>query len=153
MFRRYMSIISMLAFLAGQLASVSHAHAVIGESSGHDDRPHVHVACVVHSDHCHEDEHSHQHTVCGDLSHTPACDPQTEQEKHDRDAVHLPNVLGDSLHAKTVVALGQLQVHLALVVAVVPVSTYGAESSGEAFFPSECSDTCPLYLALRALRI
>lgn len=63
MSRRLLTTLLMVAFLAGQLAVVPHAHGASrnNQPSDHDSRPHVHLVWFEHTDNQHDVEHSHDH--------------------------------------------------------------------------------------------
>jgi hypothetical protein len=97
MFRRCVSILVLLGFVAGQLAAVPHAHGGCSseQQREHDARPHVHVGSCSHS-HDHNDSHdghSHSHATdkpapaSGEQLSNSGCGPYVE---HDADAIYLP---------------------------------------------------------------
>jgi hypothetical protein len=138
-----------MAYLASQLAIVPHAHGRSGEgqSSDHDARPHFHVSWFGHA------EHDHHHDHVGGQSRPHSSEPDTDRGDHDSDAIYLPNDTGLSLPGQSFVAPDNLQVVSTLTVAAAPVPTANSNRVADAFFAGECSPGCPLYLALRALRI
>ncbi len=101
MFRRYISILALLGFLAGQLAVVPHAHGGSSpeQQREHDAQPHVHIGLSGHyHDHClSQDGHSHHHA-------TDTASVAAENERllnnlraafpHDADAIYLPTGAG-----------------------------------------------------------
>ena len=155
MARRCTTTLLMMAYLASQLAMVPHAHGASGENQpcDHNARPHVHVACFDHVGHSHDDGHTH-HQECVDSNSLAAVsDTSTRQDDHDSDAVYLPNDPWGSLPTKSVASSGNLQVISTLVTAVAHTPTAISECLSDVNSPDECSPGCPLYLALRALRI
>ena len=105
MFRRFISTLVLIGFVAGQIAAVPHAHAGYSpeEQQRHDAKPHVHVEKSAHS-HGHQhshDEHSHSHAVGGAVNvKSPGhavCAPSTD---HDTDAINFPSDASSLLAAK-----------------------------------------------------
>jgi hypothetical protein len=97
MFRRCVSTLVLIGFVAGQLAAVPHAHGGCSpeEQREHDARPHVHVGFCGHS-HDHDDSHSgHAHNRATDEV-SPASGQQlfdgggARNAEHDADAIYLP---------------------------------------------------------------
>ena len=94
MFRRCISILVLVGFLAGQLAAAPHAHGGYSaqQQREHDAKPHVHVG---HGGHTHP-HHSHSATP---KSHSPKTDATPSSGPvqlagdcsfdHERDAVYL----------------------------------------------------------------
>jgi hypothetical protein len=153
MFRRGVSLIVMLGFVTGQLGALPHAHGEIGEPFDHNCRPHVHVSWFVHVGQCHDSGRTHHHQADGTHSHLPACETTTEHDGHDSDAIYLSNDIRISLPIKSVASFDSLQVGSTLVVAAVPTPMAISECLADAYAPDKCCAGCPLYLALRALRI
>jgi hypothetical protein len=145
----------MLGYLASQMATVPHAHGRCGENqpSDHNARHHVHVSWFEHDDHSHDGGHSHHHECDEGNSQPPLSESNAEHDGHDSDAVYLPNDTGVSLASNSVVSLGSFQVVSTLAIAAVPTPTVFSESLAAAYSSDNCSSGCPLYLALRALRI
>jgi hypothetical protein len=154
MIRRCTTTLLMMVFLAGQLAVVPHAHAscIQEQPPDHDARLHVHVSCFDHDEHSHDDGHLHHHE-CDNGHSQPHASQSIPAQDHDRDAVYLPTNAGDSLLVKSVVPPGSFQVVASFVVAATLAPSAASESWAAADFPDKCSPGCPLYLALRALRI
>jgi hypothetical protein len=149
-----------VGYLAGQLAAVPHAHGQSGDSqpSDHSARPHVHFSwfdCHDHShdDHSQDDGHTHHHERDGTDSQPPSSESNAGHDDHDSDAVYLPNDTGISLPSKSVGSPDSLQVVSTLVIAAVNMPAAVSECLAGARPPGKCSPDCPLYLALRALRI
>jgi len=157
MARRYTTSLLMMAYLASQLAMVPHAHGASSENvpSDHNARPHVHVSWFHHENHGHEhgDEHKHnQDCHHGDESHSqPAAN--TEPDDHDSDAVYVPNHTALSLSTKSAPTPDSFELVSTLTIATVPMPMAISRCSSGAYLPDECSSGCPLYPALRALRI
>jgi hypothetical protein len=159
MLRRSLSIALILGYLASQLAAVPHAHGGSSEnqSSGHNVRPHIHISSFNLFDHSHDrhsdDGHAHHHECDDSHSHSASSSSNAEHDDHDNDAVYLPNDTGFSLPSKSVVSLDCLQSVSTLAIAAIATPAARSEPSAVAYSPGECSLGCPLYLALRALRI
>jgi hypothetical protein len=153
--RRGLSIALMFAYLASQQAVVPHAHGGCSESqsSDHNTRPHFHVACFEHAGHSHDDGHDHHPECDGCHSQSDLCGSTSGQDGHDSDAVYLPNDVGVSLPVKIVVAPDSLQVVSMLVIAATPAPTAISERLADVDMAGGWCPSCPLYLALRALRI
>jgi len=147
-------MVLMLGYLAGQLAVVPHAHGRCSENqpSDHNTRPHIHVAWFEHVGHSHDDGRIHHHECDGSHSQSASSDSNAGHDGHDSDAVYLPNDIGVSLPSQSVTSLDSLQAVSMLALAV-PTPTAISERLADANFAGECSPGCPLYLALRALRI
>jgi len=146
MFRRCISILLLLGFVASQLAAVPHAHA--GRSdAGHDAHPHVHLAWFCH-DHHGEREHDHD-------SHesTPGRSIGTDRE-HDCDAVYLSRNPLRNQSVETAVSDMRSTAVATLPVAVPSSFLLSEQPSPVAAdaLPSRAPN-CALYLTLRALRI
>jgi hypothetical protein len=145
--RRCLTAALAIAYLAFHLATVPHAHEAAA-SSEHDGS-HIHVSWFEGEDsepgHTHHG-HSHSHA---EHSHPP--DRSTEPE-HDSDAVYLSNDPGIGVIGKTLDAVDQLTV---CPISAVPLLRTMETSicSFDAYSPTNCRTHCPLYLALRALRI
>ena len=156
MVRRCTTTLLMMVFLANQLAVVPHAHGDSSECrpSDHDARLHVHthVLCADHAEHSHRGGHTHGRD-CGESHSEPSRSESAPEHDHDSDAVYLPNDTGGSLPAKSIVLPHSFQVVSTLAVAATLTPMAISESWAAADFPDKCSPGCPLYLALRALRI
>jgi len=160
MLRRSQSIVLTVGYLASQLAAVPHAHGQSGDSqpSDHSARPHFHVSWFGRHDHSHDDHsqddgHTHHHERDGTHPQPPSSESNAGHDDHDSDAVYLPNDTGVSLPSKCVGSPDSLQVVSTLVIAAVNMPAAVSECLTDARPPDKCSPDCPLYLALRALRI
>jgi hypothetical protein len=154
MFRRVFSIIVMLGFVAGQLATMPHAHGSSRQPVDHGTRPHIHVALHEHASHSHgHDGDADHHHGKESRSHSDSSTTNTNQDGHDSDAVYLPDGAGNLLLSKGVQSLEHPQANSMLAVASVDSPLAATHFSVAANFPSESSSGCPLYLELRALRI
>jgi hypothetical protein len=162
MLRRGFSIVLILGYLAGQLAAVPHAHGQGGENQpcDHNARPHIHIHVSwfshfghFHDDHSHDDEHTHHHECGGSHSHPAFSDSNAGHDDHDNDAVYLASDTGVSLLSKRAESPDCLQFVSAQVIAATPTPAAIAEPWAIAYSPGEFSPRCPLYLALRTLRI
>ena len=152
MFRKGVSIVVLLGFVAGQVAAMPHAHGDCTLRDDHDSRPHAHTLCVGEAGH----RHAHHHDVADTRmthSHPPVSQAIGEQDDHDSDAVYLANDISVFLASKITSVPTGGQVLYAVVYPVASSLTAAADYSAAAFFPNECSSSRPLYLELRALRI
>lgn len=155
MVRRYMSTLLLFAYLASQVAMVPHAH---GAERGHQpssqaERPHVHASWFEGVGHSHGDGHTHHHKRDASRSQPTSSDANAGHEDHDDDAVYLQSDTTISLLSKSVTTPDILQVNVTALAAAVSVPIVVGECIADANLPGECSSDCPLYLALRALRI
>jgi hypothetical protein len=154
MFRRAVSLIVMLGFVAGQMAAIPHAHGQDHLDLDHDSRPHIHVSWHEHVGHSQgDDEHAHHHP--GKESHSPSTQSETDlnQDGHDSDAAYLPAGADNSLPSTSVPSPENPQVNCTLAVAPVHTTIAVTHCSVAAYLPSESSSSYPLYLELRSLRI
>jgi hypothetical protein len=161
MFRRCISTLVLLGFVAGQLAAIPHAHGGCSpeEQREHDARPHVHVGFCGHS-HDHDDSHDgHSHNRATDKV-SPASGQQVFDDdgacniEHDADAIYLPCVAspvavkeqritsGPGPISSTDLALDATGFRAELHYASVPIHPPNGHSSG-----------AKLFLTLRNLRI
>ncbi len=150
----------MMAYLTGQLVAVPHAHRASSDNqrSDHDARPHIHVTWFepsdhFHSDHSADDGHSHHSEEDGGLSQFVSSAANKGHDDHDSNAVYLPNDPEAALPNKSIGSLDRLQVASMLALTGVPAPKAIPECLAEVNFPDHGSPSCPLYLALRALRI
>jgi hypothetical protein len=91
MFRRGVSLLVALGYMAGQLAAVPHAHAEDIDHAHHSAKPHIHFSGIGddHPHHHHNHQHHHHGQVVSDTDQRAAglgCD-------HDGDAVYLQSVV------------------------------------------------------------
>ena len=97
MLRRCAASLALLGFIAGQLASLPHAHGSVSLSDQHqhDSWPHFHLGHGKHSQ-SHSHSHSHAH---GDASKRKKCncpsDGFDKRSHHDSDRVDLPTGASD----------------------------------------------------------
>src|SRR5262245_56662157 len=136
MFRKGISIVVMLGFVAGQLATLPHEHVECAVPVDHDARPHVHTSCVGGAEHC--DAH-HHHVADARITHSQPLVSQaiTEQHGHDSDAVYLASDMSVFLASKiSSVSTGD---HLICAVTCPAASSLSApgDYSTAAFFPNE----------------
>lgn len=156
MYRRDTAIIVLVAFLAGQLATVPHAHARGGDNSpaDHDVRPHFHVGgSHGHShEHAHERGHAHHHDHETDHAHSPEGEAGSADADHDSDAVYLADDHSAAFVGKsaTTVAFGHA---VSAITAPAFICAPRQPFPIDVEFPDVCRSRCPLYLMLRALRI
>jgi hypothetical protein len=160
--RRCIKIVLIVAYLAGQLAGMPHAHSADGTAHVADhSRPHVHLSWVDHMRHVHDHEHhdhdhDHGHEDAPDEhSHGQHPEPSSGQNQdHNSDAVYLPDGAGaPSVVPSAVNASDACLPATTLLVMCTCMPAAPSESSPDDLFPGECSFGCPLYLALRALRL
>lgn len=153
MIRKGVSKFLMLAFITGQTVTLPHAHADAGQHADHDARPHAHVGCFIHDVHFHGDGHCHQHDIDDSHSHGIAGDPNTEHDEHDSDAVYLPDDLGSTLLSKVIRPIDHQHVEFTLAIVDIPAAASWTNLPAPTFSSNEWRADCPLWLALRALRI
>jgi hypothetical protein len=161
MVHRCLTIVLITAYVATQMAMVPHAHE--GSNASHETRPHVHVSWLDeehshhaghthHVNHAHQDGHAHHHGC--EAEHAPAPQPGPEnQHDHESDAVYLSEetpVISSGLEFDVVSnLLGIATLSIVATVSPLELSTAWARPN----FSDKCSPACPLYLALRTLRI
>lgn len=147
--QRVLSAVLALLFLPFSVVSagVRHAHAGSNQPADHNARPHIHVG---HS--CHVG-HPHHHDADGSHSRSPASETKSEPDDHDSDAVYLPSEIGATLLNKSVRPPDNNRVTATAAIAFALSTTTFVNASETAFFPDEFGPACPLYLALRGLRI
>lgn len=160
MARRIAVTLLLVAYLAGQWAAIPHAHAGDSQHAGHGTQSHIHVSWFGDHAHEHGSSHDHHHEHHGDESHShqPAessTDPANGGcDGHDSDAVYLPEEVGQiTIAAKTTNPIDESQFSLLLVVAAAIARPGTVTDFESARIAEECSPGCPLFLALRALRI
>lgn len=148
MARRCPTILLLMAYIASQLV-VPHAHGAISENQpfDHSTCPHVHASWFRH-----EVGHKHHQDCAGVDSHLGICGVSANDDDHDSDAIYLPNDGGVSLPVKCLVTPDSFQLDAPLAIALACTPTTISESWPAVDFPDKCSRSCPLYLALRALR-
>lgn len=143
-----------MAFIASQLAVMPHAHGA-GQQElprDHDALPHIHISWFGHVVHCHhdcpanDDEHDADHSNQSSFDSVPGHD-------HDSDAIYLPNDGGVSLPIKNMAAPNYHQVVSPIAILAVQSPATVCARWTAVDFPDSQSPGCPLYLALRALRI
>jgi hypothetical protein len=159
MLRRTAAMLVMLGYLAGQLATVPHAHADDPRHKHHSAQPHIHLAADSGSSHAHEHGHEHGHVH---RHAAPAADRdgscQTSHfsgfADHEADAIYLP------LSVSTVVTSGAnsskllaspARLHFADAAPVSDAVT--AYQAAMLRLPGERATGCDFCLTLRALRI
>jgi hypothetical protein len=128
-------------------AGVWHAHAGSNQPADHNARPHIHVGHRCHAGHSHHSDGDGSH------SHSPASGTKSEQDEHDSDAVYLPSEIGATLLNKSVRPPDNDRVTATAAIALGLCTTPFVNASERAFLPDEFGPACPLYLALRGLRI
>ena len=153
MSRRCFTIVLSMAYLASQLAVVSHSHGASRENQpvDHHARPHIHVSSFGHADHSHDLDHGHpySHRSTGTHSHTVDSETPPEHSDHDSDAVYLPSDTGQSLLSKSVATPNAFNFVTPLVAAIVVTPTDSSDVVAASPFPGECRSGSHLDLALR----
>jgi hypothetical protein len=144
MLRKTLSLIALVGFVAGQWATAPHSHGECGELFDHGDRPHFHIGQFARHDHCQHGAHASQNE--SDRQHS-------ERHGHDSSAVYLPDDLSVSLPRKAASTLDNVQTPAAMGAAPLALAIVASDSPTAASFPEELNPACPLYLAVRALRI
>lgn len=149
MFRRIVSILVLLGFIAGQSAVMPHAHGGL-EPVGHDATPHIHLSLHHSHSHCHgshkHSHHSHQPSPAGQL-----CKAVVD---HDADAIYLPTVTPFVERGSDELSGLQIQFALLLTSVAIDLSAADAQQASFGHHPQDiCAPNCALYLQLRALRI
>jgi hypothetical protein len=124
-------------------AGAEHAHAGSNQPADHDARPHIHVGHAGHS---------HHHDSGGNHSHSPQSETNSEEDEHDSDAVYLPSEISATLN-KSVRPRDDDRVTGTAAIDLSLSTTPFVNASERAFSPDEFGPACPLYLALRGLRI
>lgn len=161
MVHRCLTLVLVTAYLATQMALVPHAH----DDSQHspEARPHVHVSWLdgEHSHHAghthrashiHHVDHAHHHGTEGEHVAAPQSEP-ANQPDHESDAVYL------SEETPTISSGPEFDVvnNLLVIATFSTVATISPTELSTAWakpnFSDKCSPACPLYLALRTLRI
>jgi hypothetical protein len=158
--RRIVTAVALIAYLAGQWAALPHAHAGERNSdhSGHNSRPHVHFSWFGHDGHSHAHEHDgadHHRSRHSRRSAEPVCDASLEKPAdHESDAIYLPDEVGAAATAAknaTTVDLLVISPFMSSAISMGPAD--GIADTTAWRIADESSIGCPLYLALRALRI
>src|SRR5688572_9805273 len=146
--QRVLSAVLALLFLPCSFVSAGagHAHAGSNQPADHDPRPHIHIG-TGHAG------HSHHHDSGGSHSHSPPSETNSEEDEHDSDAVYLPSEISATLLNKSVRPLDNDRLTGTAAIGLGLSTTPFVNSSERAFFADEFVPACPLYLALRALRI
>lgn len=104
MFRRCVSVLLLLGYVAGELATVPHAHGGLSveQQTQHDARPHIHLGPFAHRhEHGHPPAgHSHRHLSdhepAGEADQSPA-ESHPSGSEHDRAAIFFPS--GTAAHS------------------------------------------------------
>lgn len=160
MLRRIVIFMSLIAYLAGTFASMPHAHA--GDStvdhSRRDAKRHLHVSWL--GDHGHRHRHDHDgadHRHCDHSHHGDEAAIERGAEApagHDQDAAYLPDEVGSAVttvkHVAAVDALAAC--NWMFQAASAEWNTCGVRGAA-CQNTAESSIGCPLFLALRTLRI
>ncbi len=169
MFRRGVSFLVLVGFLASQLAVMPHAHgsATPEEQQKHDAAPHFHCAWLGHSDHDHHHGHSsaghgHSHHATqhegGLKSSTDSSDGQSltsglRGADHDADAIFVSEQAATaSRSTDQLVSAWQLVGSAPLPTCLGDVQS-GLGPSPRWHPPDEVLDASDTYLTLRNLRI
>jgi hypothetical protein len=159
MLRRIASMLVMVGYLAGQLATVPHAHADDPRHEHHLAQPHIHLAADSGSSHAHEHGHEHGHvhrhaTAAANRDGSAQVSHVSGVADHEADAIYLP------LSVSTTVTNGadssKLLTSLALlhfVDAAAFVDSVTAYHAALLRLPDKRAPECDFCLTLRALRI
>lgn len=155
MAQRFTTTLLLMAYFASQLVVVPHAHddSSISQPSDHNSRPHVHVSWFGQAAHSHGSGHAHHHGCDENCPSTAATDANTGHQDHDSNAVYLPCDAGISLAISSMILLDYQQINSTLSIAAISTPTTVSEVGSHEYSPDKCIPGCPLYLALRALRI
>lgn len=153
MFRRSCSLTLLLAFTAGQIAVIQHAHSANGGSFDRDIRPHIHLSWTRHAVRSHDDGNPRHHHHDGSHSSPSSSDATFGHESHESDAVHLPSEYSVSSPVKGIASAHNFDLIAKLAIPIAPSATSVSGCVTGPFFPGDCTPGHPLYLALRALRI
>jgi hypothetical protein len=161
MFRRILSTLLIVGYVASQVAALPHEHA--SQPAGHGARPHVHgdwlagLVSDVPSDrhhrnggHHHAHSHSHPHTKT-----TPTPAPAAPLEPaHDHDCVYLPQPTTGLNEARPADDSGQFGDCIASLDEVAAsADSLILDSARRCLSPHWLKGHCALYLTLRTLRI
>ena len=155
MVHRCLTLVLVTAYLATQMAMLPHAHE--GDKASHETSPHVHVSWLDgehthHASHTHHENHAHHHGSEDEHDAAPQPEPANQQD-HESDAVYLSEETPTISSGAEFDAISNL-------LAIATFSTVATISPTELStawakpnFADKCSSACPLYLALRTLRI
>jgi hypothetical protein len=154
MFRRGVSILVMLGYLAGQSAAVPHAHPS-GSQRDHDAcEPHFHLAWF--GDHHHR-EHYDRDNAMATLGHDHLSGSidRSAAEDHDDDAIYAPSgVTAGATTDKSPIDILEWQEPSALHSSVIVALSLDVRSLGTHFRPPDSTGQgCALFLKLLTLRI
>jgi hypothetical protein len=146
---RIITTFTLFAYLMGQWAVLPHAHAEVDPA--HSERPHFHVTlCGANEGHTHD-----HHRDGNSDSQYPQHSHVPESERgHDCTAVYLPDEISSvSTTQKNVTPSDNLRPNEVLPVASAIEFPSRVADFSNARIAENCCPGCPLYLALRALRI
>jgi hypothetical protein len=161
MVHRCLTLVLLTAYLATQMALVPHAHEDSQDSP--EARPHVHVSWLDgehshhaghthHASHTHHEDHAHHHGSDDEHAATPQPEPANQQD-HESDAVYLSEETPTISSGPEFDAVS----NLLAIATFSTVATIGppelSTAWAKAYSSDKCSPACPLYLALRTLRI
>lgn len=157
MARRATVLALTIAYLAGQVSMVPHAHGVeCGNCpTDHSARPHVHVGLIEHAGHSHDHNHEHDHSTRHnpDREQSRSANQEPLHTDHESDAVYLADGLGTSLLCKSISTPDASQVISSFVDAIIAPPTVLCNSATAAISHCACSSGYRLCLSLRALRL
>jgi hypothetical protein len=158
MFRRGVSILVMLGYLAGQSAAVPHAHAS-GSQRDHDAcEPHIHLAWFGEHHHHHHREHYGRDNAVAALGndYLAVGFDRGATEDHDDDAIYVPSGLtAGATNMAYPTGFPELQAPKALlscdevVGLILNITTFGVHLRP----PDSIGQGCALFLRLLTLRI
>ena len=150
MFRRVVASLLVLGYIAGQLASLPHAHAAW--DAEHENLAHLHSGWFTSW--FSKDGHSHG---CGHHSHVEkiatAAATLSQQQGHEHDCILLPDPVDSAPDGKNLTATAELG-HCAAIFATSSELVLPSERRVCDVYPlDELASPLALYLALRNLRI
>ena len=161
MFRRCISALVMAGYIAGQLATLPHAHGAATERHQHDATPHFHVgrpAAAEHHHHDHGTHHGHHHdhgcTPQPDTSPDRPIDSSLTATHPDSGAVYF--LSGNGIAVANPSTTSPTSADFAATVAwtvFVPDRVLDERSYPLERPPDDPADDSSLYLTLRQLRI
>jgi hypothetical protein len=159
MSRRIISSCVLAGFVVTQWAAMPHAHAS-DVSHDHDQTPHVHVGHIHDHGHSHKHSHGHRHThqqKAPKLAQTRELTglgiDSCRSNHHDSSAIYLPVSSTTFSSDCSQVKSHSLASLLLLTVNYEPVGLVPGFDENARYFAYDTAASCPLYLALRTLRI
>jgi hypothetical protein len=162
MFRRILTALLIVGYVASQMAALPHAHAA--EPAGHGGRAHVHGDWLTRLAGNNTPSHSHHHAKGAGHHHghsrsqgnsTPAPEPAAPFEPaHDDDCVYLPELATGLNQVRPADELCQLGDSIAYIdEAAASAESFRLGVARRHLPPYKLVGHCALYLTLRILRI